>query len=61
VLEIFRVVGVHSDGGRSQERVDDDNQFSDKLQGHYSHGQTLWKAVELHEQHYNKIQRGSAD
>lgn len=24
---------VHSDGGSSQERIDDDNQFSDELRG----------------------------
>jgi hypothetical protein len=29
----IRRVGVHSDGGRSQERIGDDNQFSDKLRG----------------------------
>jgi hypothetical protein len=33
VREIFRRLGVHSDGGRSQEHIGDDNQFSDKLWG----------------------------
>jgi hypothetical protein len=33
VREIFRRVGVHSDGGRSQVSIGDDNQVSDKLRG----------------------------
>jgi hypothetical protein len=31
--EIFRRVGIHSDGGRSQECTDDDNHLSDKFWG----------------------------
>jgi hypothetical protein len=33
VTEIFRRLGVHSDGERSQERTGEDNQLSDTLRG----------------------------
>jgi hypothetical protein len=61
VREIFRRAGEHSDGGQSQELTGDDNQLSGKLRDAKAMITNLWKTVELHEQHYNKIQRVSTN
>jgi hypothetical protein len=54
-------LGVHSDGGWNQERTVDNNQLSDELRDAKAMVRHLWKAVKLHEQHYNKIKRESTN
>lgn len=54
-------VGVHLVGRRSQERIDDEIDLVINSEDAKTMVRHQWKAVELYEQHDNKIQRESVN
>jgi hypothetical protein len=59
--EIVRRVGVHSDGGQVKNILVTINNLVINSGDAKVIVRHLWKAVELYEQHYNKIQRKSTN